>query len=65
MKHPIKLIIGFFSLPVLSIALTIAIIKTLIELTFVFAWQQGTHWHLSIMYKIYKFMKSKNEPKKQ
>jgi hypothetical protein len=56
MKHGIKLITGIFFLPLLAIAGIIAIVKTIVVITVVFAWQTGHEWHGEMLTKLHKFM---------
>jgi hypothetical protein len=56
MKHTIKLMTGIFFLPLLAIAGIIAIVKTIVVITVVFAWQKGDEWHGEMLMKLHKFM---------
>ena len=47
---------GIFFLPLLAIAGIIAIVKTIVVITVVFAWQKGDEWHGEMLMKLHKFM---------
>jgi len=57
MKAIIKWFISILFLVLLAIAAIVAVIKTILVITFVFTWEQADEMHGKTMGKIVKFMK--------
>ncbi len=58
MKKIYKLSIGLFYLPFLAIALLIALILTMLDLTIVFTYNQSIEWKNEMIIKIDNWVKS-------
>ena len=56
MKAILKLLTGIFFLPILLIGGIIAVVKTIVVMTIVFAWQKGDEWHKELMMKLHNYM---------
>lgn len=56
MKYLLKLLTGTFFLPFLILGGIIAVVKTLIIVSFGLAWQKGDDWHRYLLMKLNDFM---------
>jgi uncharacterized protein involved in cysteine biosynthesis len=56
MKATLKVLTGILFLPILLIGGIIAVVKTIVVMTIVFAWQKGDDWHDELMMKLHNYM---------
>ena len=56
MKAILKLLTGLLFLPILIIGGIIAVVKIIVVMTIVFAWQKGDEWHKELMMKLHNYM---------
>jgi uncharacterized membrane protein len=56
MKATLKLLTSIFFMPMLLIGGIIAVVKTIVVMTILFAWQKGDDWHKELMMKLHNYM---------
>jgi hypothetical protein len=56
MKATLKVLTGILFLPILLIGGIIAVVKIIVVMTIVFAWQKGDDWHKELMMKLHNYM---------
>lgn len=56
MKATLKVLTAFVFMPILLIGGIIAVLKTLVVITIVFAWQKGDEWHKELIMKLHNYL---------
>lgn len=56
MKATLKLLTAIFFMPMLILGGIIAVVKTIIVMTIVFAWQKGDDWHKELIMKFHNYL---------